>query len=325
MCGKALCVQCNICTMIMHTMHDGVKDRALAAIDLNLLVVLRALLRERHVTRAAAQLGLSQSATSHALSRLRDLLGDPLLVRRGHALVLTPRAVRLLPSLERGLSELEGAIAGEPEFDPKTARRRFTIGAADYLQALIMGPLLRKVASRAPHVDLTVVVFPNLPELVESGGIDLALTVSGQESKNASRAPLFAESFVCLVRKDHPTIKRRLSLEQYLAARHVVVSPSGTAGSLVDTALAERGLERRIALRVTNFLIAPVVVSETDFINTMPARLAHQLARTYPLRLLPPPLELPSFEYIMVWDPRLDHDPAQRWLREFVGGVARAG
>jgi DNA-binding transcriptional LysR family regulator len=310
----------------MHTVHDDVTtDRALAAIDLNLLVVLRALLRERHVTRAAAQVGLSQSATSHALARLRDLLGDPLLVRRGHALALTPRAVRLLPALERGLSELEGAIASEPEFEPKTARRRFTIGTSDYLQALIMGPLLRKVAASAPHVDLSVVVFPNLQELIESGGADLALSVSGLESKNASREPFFTESFVCMVRRDHPTIKRRLNMEQYLSARHVVVAPSGTPGSLVDTALAERGLERRIALRVTNFLIAPVVVSETDFINTMPARLAHQLARTYPLRLLPPPLELPSFEYCMFWDPRLEHDPAQRWLRETVGSAMKAG
>src|SRR5688500_15165648 len=127
--------------MIMHMLHD----RALAAIDLNLLVVLRAVLRERHVTRDATSVGLSQSATSHAVSRLRDLLGDPLLVRKGRTLTLTPRAARRLPALNRGLDDLESAVAGEPEFDPTTARRRFTIGAADYLQALIVGPLLRKL------------------------------------------------------------------------------------------------------------------------------------------------------------------------------------
>jgi DNA-binding transcriptional LysR family regulator len=299
-------------------------NRALSAIDLNLLVVLRALLSERHVTRASAQVGLSQSATSHALSRLRELYDDPLLVRSGRGLTLTPRAARLLPVLERGLGDLESAIAEEPEFEASTARRTFTIGTSDYLQALIMGPLLRQVAAAAPGVDLSVIVFPNLRELAESGAIDLALTVSGLESRTARCQALFDDDFVCMVRRDHPQIKKAPSLEKYLSQRHVVVAPSGTPGSFVDTELARRGLERRIALRVTNFLIAPVVVCETDFINTMPARLARQLAKTYPLRLMPPPLELPRFEYCMFWHPRLDHDPAQRWLREVVAGVSQA-
>lgn len=304
----------------MHMLHD----RALSAIDLNLLVALRALLSERHVTRAARRIGLSQSATSHALSRLRDLLGDPLLVRSGRELELTPRAARILPALERGLSDLHNAIAGEPEFDPRTARRTFAIGTSDYLQALIMGPLLRELATRAPGIDLSVVVFPNVRELLESGAIDLALSVPLPELRSMHHEALFEENFLCMVRRDHPQIKKAPSLDRYLAQRHVMVSPSGTPGSFVDTLLSQRGLERRVALRVTNFLIVPVVVCETDFINTMPARLARQLARLYPLRLLPPPIELPSFEYGMYWHPRLDQDPAQRWLREFAARVSKA-
>jgi DNA-binding transcriptional LysR family regulator len=289
-----------------------------------LLLVLRALLRERHVTRAAAQVGLSQSATSHALSRLREMYKDPLLVRSGRTLSLTPRAARLLPTLERGFGDLESAVVDEPDFEPSTTRRTFRIGMSDYLQALIIGPLLRQLATRAPGIDLTVVVFPNFRELVDSGAIDLALTIAGKESRSSSSEPLFKEDFVCMVRRDHPQIKKQLSLEKYLAQRHVVIAPSGTPGSMVDTVLGQRGLERRIALRVTNFLIVPVVVCETDFINTMPTRLARQLAKTYPLRLLPPPFELPRFEYRMLWHPRHDHDPAQRWLREFLAGVIRA-
>lgn len=304
----------------MHAMHD----RVLSSVDMNLLVVLRALLSERHVTRAAARVGLSQSATSHALARLREMYRDPLLVRSGRTLSLTPRAARLLPALERGLGDLEGCLVGEPEFEPSTARRTFSIGTSDYLQALLMGPLLRELAARAPGIDLSVVVFPNLRELVESGALDLALTVSGQETRTSSQEPMFDDEFVCMVRRDHPQIRKAPSLEKYLAQRHVVVAPSGTPGSLVDSVLAERGLERRVALRVTNFLIAPVVVCETDFINTMPVRLARQLARTYPLRLLRPPLELPRFDYRMFWHPRLDHDPAQRWLRTFVASVSKA-
>jgi len=300
-----------------------VNDRALSGVDLNLLLVLRALLRERHVTRAAARVGLSQSATSHALSRLREMYRDPLLVRSGRTLTLTPRAARLLPALERGFGDLESAVSDEPEFDPKTTRRTFSIVMSDYLQALVMGPLLRQLATRAPGVDLSVVVFPNVAEVVDSGAADLALTISGQESKGSSTESLFGEDFVCMVRRDHPQIKKQLSLEKYLAQRHVVVAPSGTAGSMVDTALAQRGLARRIALRVTNFLIVPLVVCETDFVNTMPTRLARQLAKTYPLRLVPPPFELPWFEYLMFWHPRLDHDPGQRWLRQLLGEVIR--
>jgi DNA-binding transcriptional LysR family regulator len=255
---------------------------------------------------------------------LRVLYADPLLVRSGRALTLTPRAARLLPALERGLGDLELAVAGEPAFEPSTARRTFTLGMGDYLQALVMGPLLRQLARRAPGVDLSVVVFPNMQQLVESGAVDLALNVPAQMARGANSERLFDDEFVCMVRRDHPHIKRALSLDKYLAQRHVVVAPTGTPGSLVDTALAQRRLERRIALRVTNFLIAPVIVCQTDFINTMPVRLARQLAKTYPLRLVPPPLELPRFEYHMFWHPRLDQDPAQRWLRAFVAEISAA-
>ena len=305
----------------MHMVHD---EPSLAAIDLNLLVVLRALLSERHVTRAASRLGLSQSATSHALSRLRELYGDPLLVRSGRALQLTPRAASLLPLLERGLAVLQAAVTGEPEFEPAKAKRSFTIGMADYMQAMVIGPLLQQLASEAPQVDLSVVNFPNLEELVESGAVDFCLTVtSATPSRTLSSRRIFDDDFVCMVRKGHPLVKKKLSLELYTQLRHIVVAPSGTPGSIVDTELARRGLSRRIALRVSNFLIAPIVVCQTDFINTMPTRLARQMAADYPLQLLPTPIPVPTFGLLLVWHPRLEHDPAQRWLRDLVASLSQ--
>jgi DNA-binding transcriptional LysR family regulator len=304
----------------MHTMHVS-----LSSIDLNLLAVLRALLSERHVTRAASRLGLSQSATSHALARLRELYGDPLLVRSGRELQLTPRAMRLLPALEHGLRSLQAAFDPEPAFDPKSAQHRFTIGTADYMQAVLMGPLLRRLVRDAPNVDLAIVTFPNLEEQLESGAIDLALTVTGTTPRRTLLSEsLFADDFACMVRNDHPIVKKKLTLERYLELRHLVVAPSGTPGSIVDTALERRGLVRRVGLRVSNFLIAPIVVCETDFINTMPTRFARQAARNYPLRLLPPPLTLPRFGLISLWHSRLDNDPAQRWLRELVSSVSKS-
>ena len=126
-----------------------------------------------------------------------------------------------------------------------------------------------------------------------------------------------------MVRRDHPTVKARLSLAQYLELRHVVVAPTGTTGSLVDTELERRGHSRRIALRVSNFLIAPVVVCQTDFINTMPTRLVRQAAKDYPLRVLPTPFPLPKFGLRLVWHPRLDNDPAQAWLRDSLINVCK--
>jgi DNA-binding transcriptional LysR family regulator len=299
-------------------MHDS----TLSSIDLNLLVVLRALLRERHVTRAASQIGLSQSATSHALSRLRELCDDPLLVRHGRGLELTPRAQRLLPSLERGLSELQSVVTAEPAFDPKTARRVFTLGMADYAQAVLLAPLLRELERAAPHIDLSVVTFPNLTEMLEDGSIDVALPLKGTVEASYSTRALFDDGFVCMVRKGHPQAKAKLTLESYLAMRHVLVAPSGSPGSFVDSELARRGLERRIALRVSSFLAAPIVVSETDFISTAPARLARRMARRFPLHLLPPPLRLPGFGLCLAWHPRFDDDPAHRWLHDFVARIS---
>ncbi|HEY3256304.1 MAG TPA: LysR family transcriptional regulator [Polyangiaceae bacterium] len=302
----------------MYMMHD----RSLSSIDLNLLVILRALLRERHVTRAARQVGLSQSATSHALARLRELCKDPLLVRRGRSLELTPRAARLLPGLERGLAELHGVMSSEPAFDPKRARRLFSLGMADYGQALLLRPLLRALQLAAPQIDLNVVTFPNVSELLESGSIDLAISISGGTAQGLSTQTLFDDGFVCIVRKGHPEVRGKLTLDRYLSLRHVLVSPSGTSGSIVDTELERRGLERRVALRVSSFLVVPIVVAETDFISTAPERLARRMAQRFQLHLVPTPLPIPRFGLCLAWHPRFDQDPAHQWLRGFVSRVS---
>jgi DNA-binding transcriptional LysR family regulator len=303
----------------MHMVHA----LNLAAIDLNLLVVLRALLTERHVTRAASRIGLSQSATSHALSRLRELYGDQLLVRSGKSLRLTPRAERLLPLLDRGLSDLKATVDPEPVFDPRTARRSFTIGTADYGQAVVLPELLRVLEREAPHIELSSLTFPNLEELVIAGTLDLSLDVVSPGSHSRLRVErLFSDDFVCVMRKGRDKRPRKLSLEQYLKLRHLVVAPSGTPGSLVDTELEKRGLSRQVALRVSSFLVAPIVLGQTDYVSTLPRRLAESVAPRHRLTLMTPPIELQPFTLGIVWHPRLESDPAQAWLR---GVVARVG
>jgi DNA-binding transcriptional LysR family regulator len=312
--------ECIVPILDMHRMHDV----SLAALDLNLLVALRALLSERNVTRAAARLHRSQSATSHALARLRELYRDPLLVRSGRRLDLTPRAVALLPGLERGLSDLERTLSGEPDFQPRTARRSFTLSMADYSQAVLLGPLLARLRAEAPGVDLIVLAFPNSLEMLDAGRADLAVLRRDQPPPGYSSTRLHSDGFVTMVRRGHPRLPRgrKLPLATFLALDHLVVAPGGTPGSVVDAELERRGLRRRVAARVSSFLMAPLLVSQSDLVSTGPERLLRDLAAHLPVRLLDPPLRLPRFHLDLVWHSRSDHDPAHRWLRRVIAEVA---
>ena len=303
----------------MHMVHEP----NLAAVDLNLLVALRALLTERHVTRAARRLGLSQSATSHALSRLRELYADPLLVRSGRNLELTPRAVALLPQLQRGLGELEQCLRGQERFEPLRASFPLRLGMADYGQAILSGPLLRLLRSEAPGVNLQVTSYPDPLEQLEAGTLDVALTTKTKLPRTFLERRLFSDGFVCMLRQGHSALrKKRVSLGQYLELEHLLVAPSGTPGSYVDTELARRGLARRVALQVSSFLVAPQVVAETELISTGPELLLRRLSQHYPVVLLAPPLPIPRFELCLVWHARRDHEPAHAWMREL---IVRAG
>ena len=302
----------------MYSMHSP----KLSSIDLNLLVVLEALLSERHVTRAAARVGLSQSATSHALTRLRALYRDPLLVRSAGKLALTPRAHAVVPVVTRALAELHGTITGEPAFEPRASERVFRVGAHDYAQAAVLPLLLSHMEQEAPGIGLSFVHAPNLTELLAEGQLDLAFHVGAVPSP-LQQQTLFSEGFVCMVRKQHPSVKSKLTLAQYLSQRHIVVAPSGAPGSVVDTELAKRGKQRRVALHVSSFLVVPVLVIKSDLISTGPERLARRFATVYPVRLLPPPLPLPRFTFSMVWHARVENDPAHVWLRNTIASLLR--
>jgi DNA-binding transcriptional LysR family regulator len=309
----------------MHAMQASLQASRLAALDLNLVVVLQALLTEASVTRAARRVALSQSATSHALARLRELLGDPLLVRSGRRLTLTPRATALLPALDRGLSELDCALSGEPPFSPATAHRSFTVGMADYAQAVMLGPLLARLHRQAPGVTLSVVGFPDTFERMDAGTMDLAVNTKTALPAGFTSQKIFSDGFVCIVRRDHPRVKGRgpaISMAQYLALDHLVVAPSGLSGSIVDSALEQLGLQRRVAVRVSSFLAAPLVVAGSDLISTGPARVLRPMAERYPLRLLRPPLHLDPFDMHVCWHNRRTNDAAHAWLRGLMGARA---
>jgi DNA-binding transcriptional LysR family regulator len=299
----------------------------LSALDLNLLVVLRALLTERSVTRAARRVGLSQPATSHALARLREVLGDPLFVRSGRDLAPTPRAESLREPLEEALGKLERMLEAPRPFDPSTASRSFTIGASDYILFLLVPRLLERLARAAPKIDLSIRETGNrtVAESLSADGFDMLITVIGPTKRPGLRVErLFSDRFACLVRRDHPRVKKKLTLDLYAELPHAFVAPRGTRGGAVDDALRARGRERRVALLLPNFLAAPHIVARSDLVVTLGERIAKTFAEQLPLRVLPPPVRLPGFEMSLIWHERMDADAGHAWLRRQIREAAEA-
>ena len=301
-------------------------DARLGAINLNLVTALDALLAEGTVTRAAARTGVTQSAMSHSLQKLRDMLGDPLFVRGPAGLVPTARAAALREPVRRGLVELSRALAST-DFDPRDATRTFTVSSGDFFSALLLPPLLDILFREAPGVDLNVRPSDAQRDLhlLEAGELDGAILVPVAERTTLRRVRLFTETFACLVREDHPDVGDTLSLETFARLSHALISPRGSGPSFVDDALAALGLSRRIALRIPFFLAAPMIIARSDLILTAPRRVALQFAKTLPLRVMEPPLPLASFGVHLVWHERDDADPAHAWLRKTIcraAGVA---
>ncbi len=295
-------------------------------LDLNLLRVLDAVLETRHITRAARKLALSQSAVSHALSRLREALGDELLVRGPRGLVPTERALAIAEPLRAALHALERTLAAPETFNPRASDRTFRVGAGDFAEFVLLPPLVARLKAEAPGVNIWIhpATQEDLSTRLATGELDLALGVALGASAGAGirERTLFEERFVCVVRADHPEVRETLTLAQYVAMPHVFIAPRGRKGGAVDTALAARGLERRIAVVVPHFLVVPHVVAGSDLIVTLASRVAYAFQSHLPLRVLPPPLELPGFRVTVAWHERMHRDPGHAWLRELLGSVA---
>ncbi|MCA9619271.1 MAG: LysR family transcriptional regulator [Myxococcales bacterium] len=285
--------------------------------NLNLLVVLGALLETRSIRAAASQVALSPSATSHALGRLRELLGDELLVRAGNRMVPTPRAERLRPQVARLLEEAATVLSEERPFDPATLVRDFRIGADDYAELLVYRSLSDAIAAEAPGIALHARTHrADGVEQLRAGEVDIGIGVLRDPPADVHEEVLFEEEFVCLLRKGHPALARRLTLERYAALGHVLVSPRGTPRGVVDIVLERQGLKRRVARSVGSFWVAPRLVAESDFVLTTARRVAELLAEPLNLAIRTPPLELPRFAMKMLWHRRNEDDPAHRWLRD---------
>ena len=293
----------------------------LASVDLNLLVVLAVLLDETSVTRAAARLGRTQSAISHSLDRLRATFADPLFVRSGQRMVPTPRAESLRAPVSDITARLTDLVLGAPPFDPATANRRFRVTASDYLQVVLIPPLIQRIRSIAPGVSLEIVgPKSRLLERLSRGELDFSFSVHLDDNTSLYSQKLFTDGFVCLVSEDHPTVKNKLDRATYLRLPHALVAPLGRAAGHVDGELARTGESRRIAVVLPDFLIAPRILHGTDLILTLPRRVA-RLFTTCGLPSLEPPTSLPLIPTHLVWHERLTRDPPAHWFRTLVAEV----
>lgn len=314
----------------MSKAHDAID---LHRVDVNLLVALDALARERSVTRAAQRAGVSQSAMSHTLRRLRELFDDPLLVRGRGGMVLTPRAEALAIPLRSGLVSLARTLTQPHPFEPEAARRTFRIVSPDLFDVLVLPTLLRRLASEAPGIDLAVVPMPTrLADSLETGEVDLAIYPVLLDAEpfedgvhvdsELQQRTLFRDSLRCFLRNQHPALSkhRRLSLRAYIALSHILVSPSGEGPGVVDRVLLGQDLERRIALRVPHFASALTIAAQSDLVLTAPRSLS-ECPTASTLACQTAPLELPEHAVTMRWHPRFTEDPAHRWLRDLMVDV----
>ena len=305
---------------IIFGMYD-VHDRKL---DLNLLLAFDALLREGGVTRAAESLGLTQSAMSHALRRLRRFYGDPLFVKSGNGMRPTPTAERLAPSVLAVIATVQGELLSKAGFDPATASRTFAFCMTDMGELVFLPPIMERLRALAPCCRIRTLQVPTeaVPAVLESGEADLALGSLHLVPEGLYRQELFRHPFVTLVSARNAGVGDHLGLDDMARMGHVVVTLSDRSepyDRALEVELERRGIRREVVLSTPHFLVVPLILDRfPDLVATVPRELGTVFARFDAVRILPPPVDLPAFSLRQHWHPRVHHDAANVWLRRTI-------
>ncbi len=296
----------------------------ISSVDLNLLVAFDALISERNVTRAARRIGLSQPAMSNALSRLRALFDDELFVRSGRGMEPTARAQSLAIPVSEALRRIEETLAPALAFDPANLDREMRIAMTDNSMAVLLEALIGRFRQAAPKLDLHIKnARPSgMTPMLDDGEIDMAIGVAGELEARHRALPLYSDRIVGVAKRGRfgPAGP---SLEGFVAAEHVLVTPRSGPEGAVDRELANMGLSRRVFLTLPQFIMAPYAVAKADLVACLPARIALAKAQVLDLEIFDPPVEVPDFTVSLIWHGRDDAEPAHRWLRETVGEVVR--
>lgn len=306
----------------------------ISRIDLNLLVYLDVLLRERNVTKAADQLGISQPAMSNGLKRLRTLFDDPLLIRTSQGMTPTERAQELQPTISELIIGLEKAVQPRAKFNAAESEQVFRVMASDYAEATLIPPLIAKLRTEAPNVILDImtpsdVSFPD----VEQGRVDMVINRFDSIPQSFHQKVLWSDDFSCLISKTNPVLEK-FSLDSYLEAKHVWVSKTGMGVGVgmdpadvqrlgwVDEALTRIGVQRRITVFTRHYQAACLLAEQQDLIATIPSKMARQHEHNDRVRIVAPPFIIQPIALTMAWSPLLQHNPAHKWMRQLITQTA---
>jgi len=327
-----------MCTWADHSPNESSEYRPLlslmiADLPVDLLVALDVFLRERHVTRAARRLGITQGAASQKLARLRTYFNDAILVPGRPQLIPTPRAQSIAEPLSKALESLRAAVRVGAPFDPSTSTRRFVLLGSDLAEVYALPLLLDRLTKEAPHVTLSIErTDADFVDRLEKGSADAAFVPDFLIPESLRKRSLPPDKFVVLLRNDHPTLSRRrkaknkrtLDLATYLELHHLLVAPRGLPGSIVDAALEKQGKTRKVMARIQHFVSAPQVVASTDLAVTCPSAVHRATANWFPIVALPPPLTLPADRVSLTWHERSHEDQGHVWLRGLIDGLLRS-
>jgi DNA-binding transcriptional LysR family regulator len=307
----------------MARIHNGAHSRPTMNpenFDLNLIRVFLAVARHRNVTEASRRLHLTQSSVSHALARLRTVCKDPLFVRSSGGMVPTAAALAMIEPLELALKSIRHSLRGATPFDPAMSDRRFKLLLTDVGQLTYLPPLLEYLGSHAPQIGIQVLHLPMdaYQASFVKGEADMAIGYLPTLYSGFHRQKLFEAPQVCMLRADHPHIGGSISLEQYLAATHILVEPPGRGPGVVEKALSRARLQRKVAVRLPNVFAGPLIVRRTDHVMTVPAHTRFLHDELAGLQFLPLPLEVETMDIELLWHERTQHEPGNQWLRGVV-------
>lgn len=293
----------------------------LAGIDLNLFIVFDTIYAERSLTRSADILHITQPAVSNALSRLRVAFGDPLFVRVGRTMMPSPLAQNLVGPVRASLRQLRATIDGGRRFDPLTSEKVFSICLRDNAGTQLMPALLARLQAGAPHVRVHCppVDRREIAAELASGQLDLAIDIPEIARSELKSAELLSDRYVCVMRKGHPLSRRTLTLERFLAAKHILVSSRRSGRGYVDLALGRLGHQAQTFVRLTGFPPAFHIVTETDLLLSAPL----SLARKHDVAVRELPFPVPPLEALLFWHRNADQDPANIWIRNEVVRASR--
>lgn len=301
----------------------------LKTVDLNLLIAFDALMSDRSVSRAAARLGVTQSALSHSLKRLRVMFGDPLLVRGARGMAPTERAMSLTQPVKAILAEIHSIVSTRIVFDPATTKRTFKISMSDAMSVEALPLIVRSLRKSAPGIDL--LISSSGPRdactRISNDEIELAIGVFPHKPDGFRHEELYRDTLVCVADRKHPSLKKgRMDEKSYLTSPHVTVAPNLDSGVQLDDIFIAMGLTRRVVATVPHYIAIPALVRGTDLIAHTRRRLVNVLRISSNLVVfpIPVPIRIPELSFEQIWHPRYDGDPGHRWLRHLIADAVAA-